>query len=106
MYLFSPALSHSTFFLPQACKETLPLPAVLIPLASPVLLNILKASEDSGYSYVPSEGPAKSPSVPGLLSGDPSGFSLLLLAFGQPSPARGLTGNACSGCSGWNEGSP
>lgn len=60
IHLFSPALSLSTLFLPQACKETLPLWALLISLASPVLLNILKAWEDSGYYYVTNEEPEKS----------------------------------------------
>lgn len=62
--------------------------ALLIPLASPTVLNILKTLEDSGYCYVPSEEPAKSLSVPGQLGGDPAGPCLLLLAPGQPSPAQ------------------
>lgn len=70
--------------------------SLLIPLASGVILNILKTWEESGYCYVPSEEPAKSLSVPGLLSGDPASSCLLLLASGQPSPARGLTGHTCS----------
>lgn len=63
-------------------------------------MNFLKGRADSDCSYVPDEEPAKSTSVPGLLRGDPADFCLLFLAVGQASSARGLTGNACSGCSG------
>lgn len=69
-------------------------------------MNLLKVWEDSDCSYVPDEGPAKSTTVPGLLSGDPADFCLLLLAFSQASPASGLAGNACSGCSRWMKGPP
>lgn len=69
-------------------------------------MNLLKAREDSDCSYVPDKEPTKSTSVPGLLSGDSADFCLLLLAFGQASPASGLTGNACSGCSSWMKAPP
>lgn len=85
-----PALSISTFFPPQASRG-IPLPPCLISSAAPTLVNLLKAREE----------PAKSANVPGLPSGDPAEFCLLLLAFGQAIAASGLTGSACSGCSGW-----
>lgn len=93
-------------FPPQAPREVLSLPALLIPSAAPAFVNLLKAGEDSDSSYVPNKKPAKSTSVPGLLSEDPADFCLLLLASGQASPAGGLTGNACSGCSGWMKNPP
>jgi len=64
-------------------------------------VNLLKGQADSDCSYVPDGEPAKRASVPGLLSGDPADFRVLLLAVGQAGPAAGLTGSACSGRSGW-----
>lgn len=101
-----PVLSISTFFPPQAPRELLLFPEFLIPSAAPAFVNLLKAQEDSDCSYVPSEEPAKSTSVPGRLGGDPAEFCLLLLALGQASPGSGLTGHACSGCSSWMKDPP
>lgn len=56
---------------------------------SPAFLSLLMALEDSSCSYIPYEGLAKSPSVPGLFRRDPAAFCLLFLASVHTSSAVG-----------------